>query len=606
MTGESVQGNETSGQAVIGESVQSNETSGHAMIGESVQSNETSGQAVIGEPVQSNETSGQAMIGESVQSNETSRQDSAKIELNSLVSKSVPDLKEIAKEVGVKTKHIRSCGDDGKDALIQLIESRIVGAEPVAKKRRAKGLAPHIVERRAEHRSMIEESSLRSTWSDLAENGWDARHHIIYENKRLHPNYRSYFDRRLLRRDELEELGVDHPPVLKPSWRLNTDGLHPDEKEAQEAILHSTGACATPYIGKTVDLAHPSTFSTPASIHDPNYASPSGSNAIPSALKAVMSRQPSNNPFVWSDRHHIVWCNERNTSGKKLNPVQLRCYFDRMRLPHNCRCEVPVKNVRVLPNWRLRTDPATGNDLGDSADSKQQGNGSRHHSTSSHFEKRETAWNTRHELVFKNEEVSRLDRCYFDRWREPDANLQGRCETKDGSPCRREIRSLKPTWSLDREGSPDRAAKELLKKTAARGEPFGTWNSRHQRTFANNIHTNLKAYFDRPRPAEEMSGAKKNKKTGLSEKLGVDWSLQELGSIDYPPTLRANSEPALSKGGHQKRNQKPAWFSSHGVTFLSRKEHSQMREEEKKIARGGLKQVPHLKPALPDCIRNPA
>jgi len=418
------------------------------------------------------------------------------------------------------------------------------------------------------------EASLRSSWSSPDQDRWDSRHHVLYSNSRLHPNFRSYFDRRVLRREELEELGVEHPSAIKPSWRLSTEGLQPEERKAQDTILHSTGPCATPHIGDTVALAQPSTFSIPGSIHDPNCISES--DAIPSALKAVGSRQPTNNAFIWNGRHHIVWCNERNTSGKKLNPVQLRCYFDRMRLPHNCRCEVPVKNVRIMPNWRLRTDPATGNDSRD-GDSILAGN-----VQSRQVEKNERNWNTQHELLFQNGHLSRLDRSYFDRWLEPDSDLKRRSDVKgSSSPGKRVVRVLKPTWSLDREGSPDRTAKELLRNTASRHEPSGKWNPRHQRFFVNNIHTNLKSYFDRSREPEELHGAKKKKNSGLSN-LKVDWSLQELGCLDYPPTLRSNSVPALSKAGTRKHNQKPSWFSSHGVIFLSQEEHSQMEAEERK------------------------
>lgn len=524
----------------------------------------------------------------------------AKFDPKYLASREVSELIDIAKEAGVAADEVKACykrlKGDVKNNLLQLIAEHVGSFEQAAKRKSYVGKKtppPHVMERQKEHRSMLKSASLRSDWATLEEDRWDSRHHIMYSNSRLHPNYRSYFDRRVLRREELEDLGIDHAGVLKPSWRLSTEGLDQEERQTKDKLLQSTGPCAKPLVGDTVALEQPSSFSVLGSIHDPNAPA---SDAVPSALKACGTRQPLNNPFVWSDRHQIVWCNERNTSGKKLNPVQLRCYFDRMRFPHTCRCEVPVKNVRVMPNWKLRTDPLTGNDMGGEQDPSVA-----EKANHGQFEKRESKWNTRHDLVFKNEEVSRLDRCYFDRWREPDANLHGPLDWKSSkSPeGRRKVRSLKPTWSLEKEGSPDRAAKIILSKTASRHEPCGKWNSRHQRFFLNDIHTNLKSYFDRPREPEEMSGAKKTKNSSLSEKLGVDWSLQEVGCIDYPPTLRSNSVPVLSKEGARKHNQKPSWFSSHGVTFLSKEEHSKIESDKKH----GVEQYPPMKSPLPDCFR---
>lgn len=172
-------------------------------------------------------------------------------------------------------------------------------------------------------------------------------------------------------------------------------------------------------------------------------------------------------------------------------------------------------------------------------------------------EKRETKWDTRHEVVFKNEEVSRLDRCYFDRWKEPEANLHAE----------RTVRSLKPTWSLARDGSPEKTAEQLLANSGGRHTGYGAWNPRHERLFHNGQHTNMKSYFDRRREAEDMAASRQRKKVTNKDKLKIDWSLQDYGSkMEYHKTLRTESAPELSTVSKMRKTA-PAWFSSHGVVF---------------------------------------
>lgn len=349
-------------------------------------------------------------------------------------------------------------------------------------------------------------------------------------------------------------------------------------------------------------LRHPAAFSDPPPpLDDPNYrwpepdlehdpqegehdpqegehledvavtAEPESKEAVePSAQSPSPSAQsPSQSQTEWSDRHHVTWCNERHTSGSgELNPVPLRSYFDRSREPHHSRCEVPVKAQRVLPAWKLRTDPLTGNDISGSTMSSSsrvstavdilkaptralcsRGNSSR-----------ENRWNARHELVFKNEEVSRLDRNYFDRWKEPEANLHAE----------RVVRSFRPTWALTREGSPEKTAQILLSASALRHTAHGTWNERHQRMFSNDIHANLKSYFDRRREAEDYAASRRRKKLKDKDKLRIEWSLSEYPSkVDFSTSLRTESAPALLDCDTSKKKKKtaPTWFSSHGILF---------------------------------------
>jgi hypothetical protein len=174
---------------------------------------------------------------------------------------------------------------------------------------------------------------------------------------------------------------------------------------------------------------------------------------------------------------------------------------------------------------------------------------------------REKRWNSRHEVMFKNSEVSRLDRCYFDRWKEPECNLFPE----------KPVRDMKPTWALEKVGAPDKTAKILTASSDIRHAPHGNWNARHERMFSNDIHCNLKSYFSRKREPEDMAASKLRKKVTDDEKLKIDWSLQVnkeffSSKTDYHTSLRAESAPALSSGS-EKQKKPPAWFSSHGVLF---------------------------------------
>jgi len=504
-------------------------------------------------------------------------------------------------------------------------------AEPQARKSKLvilsepRARSPALVQKDKDRTRMYQAAGERSMWppneaSMLAPeddpSGWQDNHQVLYSNANLHPNYRSYFDRFRNRRNESSE---DLPGELKPSWRLSPNPPHPDEKEAKKHLMRSTGSCAVPETGNKVEvLLHPATFSVPPSLRDADCPGAERSGLEADAANALEPKdgqelsetqpgepamdeverpqtdpawynQPAREP--WSDRHYVTWCNERHTMGKTLNPMLLRSYFDRMRFPLHARCEAQVKAplMRTLPEWRLRMDPLTGRDIGRSTDGSMASAPSiisaavdcfkaptRAEASRSNTLK-EGGWNHRHDNVFINEEVSRLDRCYFDRWREPESNLHNE----------RTVRSLKPTWSLTRDGSPDATARELLAKSASRHAPAGNWNSRHERMFTNKIHFGARSYFSRPREPEDMAASRQRKKATEADKLKVDWSLQDHASVDFPTTLRAASAPVLptatreSTGSRRKpaepeesqvskrqtRKKRPDWFSSHGVKF---------------------------------------
>merc|ERR1712110_216444 len=114
-----------------------------------------------------------------------------------------------------------------------------------------------------------------------------------------------------------------------------------------------------------------------------------------------MGEDSANNQ--WDNNHHIVWSNDRqiqHDSNKhtRLNPVHLRSYFDRVRIPapgtrssQTCLGKVNSANERhttqVLPVWRLDGDPT--------ASAPSAGNGSTQDNNASNT--KHMIWNSRHQ-----------------------------------------------------------------------------------------------------------------------------------------------------------------------------------------------------------------
>lgn len=334
----------------------------------------------------------------------------------------------------------------------------------------------------------------------------------------------------------------------------------------------------------------------------------------------------------WDKHHAVDWCNFRNTGGKLLNPVQTRSYFDRRRnpAPSSRSCQTrhdAVRNsstkesegspqavgpiARALPVWRLEPERGSGASVSLGAESPLQrprsilghaGKGGATVSTSASRSRsmtvnsidrpqwptdlgqRSNNWNTRHQLSFKNEEVSRLDRCYFDRWREPDALLSPDADA-------RQQRASCRVWSLEQSGTIEEAAATVGGATDYRHKGDGRWNTKHHLTFYNNIAQNARSYFDRHReivdpthpgiieqpgdgelePIRALTVAaegRRRKKLKKEEQLPVKWKLQ-----DYTPAQsldqllrRSESDPGSVEGMRHARRQS-AWFSSHGIHF---------------------------------------
>lgn len=206
---------------------------------------------------------------------------------------------------------------------------------------------------------------------------------------------------------------------------------------------------------------------------------------------------------------------------------------------------------------------------------------------------REDRWDDRHTLMFRNEEWSRLDRCYFDRWREPD------CLFVSLDSVRENIGSVR-VWSLEpTEGPAETAAKVTAKSEHRFRDDWSSWDKRHHLMFpTDRTHPNLRSYFERPRerptesaspetlemadpslsdepsytdPTAAFERRQRQKPTDDENKLEVSWSLQDFAGPDAHDHLHRSlrqpfpeRDPKLKK---KKERRREAWFSSHGVLF---------------------------------------
>lgn len=217
--------------------------------------------------------------------------------------------------------------------------------------------------------------------------------------------------------------------------------------------------------------------------------------------------------------------------------------------------------------------------------------------------RQEGKWNGRHNVVFKNEDVSRLDRNYFDRAREPEAMLPPKEED-------REARGGVHTWSLEHSGNPAEQAEVVTAAGDKRFTHDGKWDHRHHNLFSNVIQANARSYFDRFRDFPDQSvdsrrmlmltdttmvgslqegaqlpsrwgtltcGSRKRGKLTADEQLPVKWRLNQGGGpgsgsrtlkerVPHESTFREPPRQG-TKADKVKEKRRSAWFSSHGVIF---------------------------------------
>lgn len=216
-------------------------------------------------------------------------------------------------------------------------------------------------------------------------------------------------------------------------------------------------------------------------------------------------------------------------------------------------------------------------------------------------------WDSRHNLLFKNEEVSRLDRSYFDRFRdhaEVIASQQAKAVASGSKTLPSKAIPSCSVWSLERSASPEESALQVTQSSNLRFSPSGSWNSRHQVFFDNTgaklpVHQNCRSYFDRwrePAPSARLPGedaaadddtnrpgyfaqlteaaeSRRRRKLKADEKLRVDvWSLvdkKEPGTkaIKLEETFRrCESDPGFNNAKFKQKRRRD-WFSSHNVVF---------------------------------------
>lgn len=363
-----------------------------------------------------------------------------------------------------------------------------------------------------------------------------------------------------------------------------------------------------------------------------------GGETRPATASSIVGANEKHNARQWESHHHITWCNFRNVGGTIPNPATTRCYFDRHREPDiGARSaakppavpdgaekgRAPKRQIlKAYPVWRL--EPVPGGmmpEVGVPCDIEpalkaRTGHGGfpkprsqilgPKHEASKEFNHKATwssptpstenlhdalhgeDWNIRHHLVFKNEEVSRLDRCYFDRWREPEALRKPGDEGP--APC--------SVWTLDG-GTTDKlqddfTEEEEIRHFELRNTSNVAWCSRHHLLFDNNIHMNLRSYFGRfravpstdglvladyadirPQGFADLTESAENRcrhKLTDSEKLRVDWTLKgkpsrEEKEFDAVQTLRRCDTDPGSKESLLKSKRRAGWFSSHDVIF---------------------------------------
>ncbi|CAJ1400438.1 unnamed protein product [Effrenium voratum] len=330
----------------------------------------------------------------------------------------------------------------------------------------------------------------------------------------------------------------------------------------------------------------------------------------------------------WDGHHHAVWSNFQNLQGTILNPAPVRSYFDRPREPDIGSRSAEKKSgnakegvTRILPLWRLEplpdtsvvdlpegnlwpSEPPLASRTGFPVLPRDEVLGPRHEAApefnhkstwscpsllttflDEDLEKRKESWNGRHQLTFQNEEVSRLDRSYFDRFREHDLLR------KKGSP-KHEPCSV---WSLGKDTSTQDSVQTMLSSSNRRFGNDGRWMHRHQLIFDNAsgrlpVQRNLRAYFDRNRdfPSEASSFLeevqdedaafklltssalrKRRRKLQDSDKLKVDvWSLSEpqKKAHSIEDTFRSCDGDSLM-GKTEKEKRRSKWMSSHHVVF---------------------------------------
>lgn len=515
---------------------------------------------------------------------------------------------------------------------------------------------------------LAERPSWGSSLAPLERGEWNSRHKNVYCNDGANLNTRSYFDRWLDARtpDVSERLGA-----VKPSWRLEPDGVSCEERRATSKVLRSyfprnyapmsraTKRKKTPR-REAPPIPWERPWETPPILLDDDHVHkyfplPGGGGSAGVELTPpekqkdyILKKTVKENEVAaakwheasaagtfapedvecWDKFHASLWCNEQTVGNvTKLIPSHFRSYFDRWREPDagaRSQARRPMRKdgtgeeiSRMIPVWTLDPIPGT-DDVPDPTELKVQrsllipgtGTGgdpdmtaakgramSKSMSLPSRLgpltaldERREFRWQSRHEVVFKNEEVSRLERSYFDRFREPACMFYS--DTKTQAKSRGSVR----IWSLEASEGPRETASKVTAQSERRFKTDGKWNQRHHLTFYNKIHPNARSYFERNRNRPDESADPENlimadprdstdrphrdptasterrqrNKLEEDEKLLVKWSLQEpSGPVQREMIanyLRSDTAQNLRERETNRRREK-TWFSSHGMVF---------------------------------------
>lgn len=319
----------------------------------------------------------------------------------------------------------------------------------------------------------LSEPKLEATGESPARPSWDERHHLTWSNELsllfplrsgagkylLPPVVRAYFDRPRQERDR--ENPADPP---EPVWRLDPHG---DQwrREAAASASKASSTAAQFFSGE---------FLRSMSAPGGNRGESTKQARLPLHVRAACKLSP------------------RLTKPKSIAVPRMSSPIrdpERPFLPGPGGGGFPCERISEL-------EPPLDSAVND-----------RGMPLSPMAQTRCKRWHKRHELTFKNAEVSPLDRSYFDRWRDPAAL------TADVKKTKGHVQGWSSlVWSLERSASLQESAQKISDGGDRHKKEVGRWDPRHVKVFenapdGNSLQPNTRSYFDRWRePMQDASG----------------------------------------------------------------------------------------------------
>eukprot|EP00403_Amphidinium_massartii_P020145 CAMPEP_0178415920 /NCGR_PEP_ID=MMETSP0689_2-20121128/23797_1 /TAXON_ID=160604 /ORGANISM="Amphidinium massartii, Strain CS-259" /LENGTH=585 /DNA_ID=CAMNT_0020037249 /DNA_START=1 /DNA_END=1758 /DNA_ORIENTATION=- len=249
--------------------------------------------------------------------------------------------------------------------------------------------------------------------------GWNSRHQLIYENAKLNPNYRCYFDRWKDFRDPAA------PPSgrIAPSWKLFPEGESIEEREEGRRIFtlwstsrpvdregafpvksSSTSQLSRRSVSKQ-EYSSVTTWRTAttqtwrAEVSLDSKASMKAASFWDATSQCDRKGTTEAKKKSWDDRHHVMWSNEQHLSHRKLISMPQRAYFDRPRVPYfGGEKEQKEKDHHLPILWKLKQGPSKFHPTLSSPSFFQSPDAGGFRPTEAKSP-RERAWDTRHYIT---------------------------------------------------------------------------------------------------------------------------------------------------------------------------------------------------------------